>query len=87
MINDGADMPASSGLPRCCSSEDGLDDDDDDDDDEDDHFEAADNLDLGAVDLCVSVSSHFVRSRSRAPFRYRLLLCRHFTYNISLASC
>lgn len=54
MINDGADMPASSGLPRCCSSEDGLDDDDDDDDDEDDHFEAADNLDLGAVDLCAT---------------------------------
>lgn len=28
---------------------------DDDDDDDDELFEAADNLDLGAVDLCVSV--------------------------------
>lgn len=47
MMNDGADMPALSGLPPSGGSEDDL------DDDEDDNFQAADNLDLGAVDLCV----------------------------------
>ena len=45
------DVPACSGLPR----EEGSSGGDDDDDDDNDVFQIADNMDLGAVDLFVSL--------------------------------
>lgn len=46
------------------------DSDDGEEDDEDELFEAADNLDLGAVDLCVSV---LVQRCTSSPFFFFLL--------------